>query len=219
MRGFAQEVVRRWREPDAGIWEIRGDLVHHVHSKVMAWLALDRALRLAEHHRVPGRRRQQWRAERDALAAEVRERGFDPLRGTYVRSYGSSELDAAQLMLPVVGMDPPDCPAVVSTVDAIRRELGAGGPLLYRYPPGSDGLEGPEGAFLPCSFWLVQALALTGRRGQAEGAFEDAMALGGPLGLWAEEMDPTSGRQLGNFPQALTHAAVVQAALALRDTA
>lgn len=219
MRGFADEVAKRWREPDAGIWEIRDDLVHHVHSKVMAWLALDRALRLAEHYRISARRRQRWRAEREALAVEIRQRGFDPLRQTYLRSYGSSELDAALLILPVVGMEPPDSPAVVGTVDAIHRELGAGGPLLYRYPPGRDGLTGGEGAFLPCSFWLVQALALTGRRDRAADAFEELMSCGGSLGLWSEEMDPTSRRQLGNFPQALTHAALVQAALALRDTA
>jgi len=106
---------------------------------------------------------------------------------------------------------------VVGTVDAIRRRLGAGGPLLYRYPPGSDGLEGGEGAFLPCSFWLVQALARTGRPAEAEALLGDLLPLGGPLGLYGEEMDPLSGEHLGNYPQALSHAALIQAVLAIAD--
>ena len=217
VRGFADRVCERWREPDAGIWEVRGDPKHHVHSKLMAWLALDRALRIADTHRLSKRRHRRWRAERDAIAADVQNRGFDEARSSYTRSYDSAELDAAVLVLPLLGIEEPDSPRVRDTIEAIQRDLDAGGPLLYRYPPGRDGLPGVEGAFLPCAFWLVQALAKTGRLAEATARFSSLRQLATPLGLYAEEMDPISHEHLGNFPQALTHAAVVQAALALRD--
>jgi GH15 family glucan-1,4-alpha-glucosidase len=217
LRGFADLVARRWREPDAGIWELRDDAAQHVHSKLMGWLALDRALRIADTHRLSGRRRRRWQAARDAIAAEVRVRGFDPAKQTYTRSYGSSDLDAALLILPLLGIEDVDSPRVRSTIDAIRNELSAGGPLLYRYPPGRDGLPGTEGAFLPCSFWLVQALARTGRHAEAADLFQALLHRANPLGLYAEEMDPSTGAHLGNFPQTLTHAALIQATLALRD--
>jgi GH15 family glucan-1,4-alpha-glucosidase len=218
VRGFADLVAHRWHEPDAGIWEVRGEPAHYVHSKMMGWLALDRALRIGQSHRLPVRQRRRWEAARAALGAEVKERGFDQDTGRYTRSYGAPDLDAALLVLPLVGLEEPSSPRVRETVDAIRRELSAGGPLLYRYPPGKDGLAGGEGAFLPCSFWLVQALAHTGRRDEALRLFESLLAVAGPLGLYAEEMEPSTGRHLGNYPQALTHAALVQAALALRAT-
>ena len=217
VRGFADLVARRWQEPDAGIWEVRDEPAHHVHSKLMGWLALDRALRIAETHRLPHRQRRRWHSARDAIAADVRARGFDPARGTYVRSYDSTDLDAALLILPLVGMDPVDSPRVRGTIDAIRETLSAGGPFLYRYPPGRDGLPGAEGAFLPCSFWLVQALARTGRSAEALELFQTLLDHASPLGLYAEEVDPATGAHLGNYPQALTHAALVQAALAIRD--
>ncbi|MEC5193080.1 MULTISPECIES: glycoside hydrolase family 15 protein [unclassified Arthrobacter] len=217
MRGFTDLVARRWPEPDAGIWEIRDDPAQHVHSKVMGWLALDRALRIAETHRVSTRRRRRWETARSALAADIRARGFDPARNTYTRSYGSSNLDSALLILPVTGFESPGSARLRGTVDAVRAELSAGYPFLYRYPPGQDGLPGDEGAFLPCSFWLAQALALTGRTAEAEELFEALLVVGGPLGLFSEEADPGTGALLGNYPQALTHAALVQAALALRD--
>ena len=219
VRGFADRVCERWREPDAGIWEVRGDPRHHVHSKLMAWLALDRALRIADTHRLSSSRRQRWRAERAAIASEVRNRGFDEERRVYTRSYGSDELDAATLVLPLLGVEPKGSPRVNDTVDAIGRDLAADGPLLYRYPPGGDGLPGVEGAFLPCAFWMVQALAATGRIAEATHRFEALLRLATPLGLYAEEMDPISHEHLGNFPQALTHAALIQAALAIRDGA
>ena len=219
MRAFADLVAARWREPDAGIWEVRGAPAHHVHSKLMGWLALDRALRLAERHRVARGRRRRWEQARAALAAEVRERGVDAVTGSYARAYGADDVDAALLMLPVLGFEDPASPRVRATIDRIRSELSAGDGLVYRYPPGRDGLPGTEGAFLPCSFWLVQALALTGRRDEAVALFSSLLGRSTPLGLYAEEMDPETGEQLGNFPQALTHAALVQAALALRDTA
>jgi GH15 family glucan-1,4-alpha-glucosidase len=216
MRGFADEVATRWRAPDAGIWEIRDDPAHHVHSKLMAWLALDRALRIAATHRAPSRQLARWQTQRAAIAADVTTRGFDGSQASYTRTYGSTDLDAAVLVLPLLGLEPADSPRVRSTVDAITRQLGAGGPLLYRYPAGHDGLPGTEGAFLPCSFWLVQALAVTGRTAAAHERFDELLALASPLGLYGEEMDPASHRHLGNYPQALTHAALVQAALSLR---
>lgn len=219
VRGFAERVARRWRDPDAGIWEVRGDEAHHVHSKLMAWLALDRALRISETHRLPPRQRRRWQAARDALGDEVGQRGFDPGAQTYTRTYGSQDLDAALLVLPLVGLDAAGSPRVRGTVDAIHRELGAGGPLLYRYPPGQDGLAGAEGAFLPCSFWLVQALARTGRRAEAVEMLVELVDRATGLGLYAEEMDPTTGEHLGNYPQALTHAALVQAVLAISPEA
>jgi GH15 family glucan-1,4-alpha-glucosidase len=219
MRGFADHVARNWQEPDAGIWEIRGDAAHHVHSKLMGWLALDRALRIAEGHRLPARQRRRWEAARRAVAADLAQRGVDPSTGTYTRSYGSTDLDAALLVLPLLGIEDEHSPRVRGTIDAVAAELDAGWPLLYRYPPGRDGLPGSEGAFLPCSFWLVQALARTGRAPEATRRFEALLACASELGLYAEEMDPASGAHLGNYPQALTHAALVQAALALRATA
>lgn len=136
--------------------------------------------------------------------------------GAYTRTYGSDDLDAAVLVLPLLGVEPAASERIRSTVAAIRRELGAGGSLVYRYPPGEDGLPGGEGAFLPCSFWLVQALALTGDVSEARSVFDELVAMAGPLGLFAEEVDPETGAFIGNFPQALSHASLVQAALALR---
>jgi GH15 family glucan-1,4-alpha-glucosidase len=218
MRGFADLVARRWQQPDAGIWEIRGDPAHHVHSKLMGWLALDRGLRIADTHRLPARQRRRWQSARDAIATQVRDRGYNPAMGSYTRSYGSADLDAALLVLPLLGVEDAESPRLHGTIDAIRDQLSAGGPLMYRYPPGRDGLPGTEGAFLPCSFWLAQALAHTGRRTQAVELFESLLDRASPLGLYAEEMDPTTGAHLGNYPQALTHAALIQAALAIRDS-
>lgn len=216
LRGFVDEVVARWRDPDAGIWEVRGDEAHHVHSKLMAWLALDRALAISATQRTPKRQQDAWRRERAALAADIAAHGYNDVVGAYTRTYGSDDLDAAVLVLPLLGVEPADSERIRSTVAAIRRELGAGGPLVYRYPPGEDGLPGGEGAFLPCSFWLVQALALTGDVSEARSVFDELVAMAGPLGLFAEEVDPETGAFIGNFPQALSHASLVQAALALR---
>jgi GH15 family glucan-1,4-alpha-glucosidase len=216
MSGFADRVAKEWRAPDAGIWEVRGDAQQHVHSKLMAWLALDRALHIADTHRTSTRRRARWHRERAAIADEVRRRGFNEARGCYTRAYGSDELDAAVLVLPLLGIEARHSPRVRTTINAIAAELGASGPLLYRYPPGRDGLPGTEGAFVPCAFWLVQALAAIGEVDEATDRFGALLQLATPLGLFAEEMNPTTFEHLGNFPQALSHAALVQAALALR---
>jgi GH15 family glucan-1,4-alpha-glucosidase len=214
---LADYVADRWRQPDAGLWEVRGDPAHYVHSKLMAWLALDRALRIADSHRTPADRRARWATERNAIAADVVANGTDPDRGIFVRAYERRDLDAALLVLPLIGLEPPESSRTVGTIEAVRRELSASGPLLYRYAPGGDGLAGDEGAFLPCSFWLAQALAATGAVDEASGLVEQLLGVAGPLGLYAEEADPTSGELLGNYPQAFTHATLVQAALAIRD--
>lgn len=214
MRAFATRVCRIWMQPDAGMWERRGSPRHHVHSKLMAWLALDRAIRIAEQRDDSPRDLTVWRSNLEQLGHDIRDKGYDPAAGTYTASYGSDDLDAALLLLPEIGLERDDSPRVAGTIEAIRRTLGAGGPLLFRYRD-QDGVAGDEGAFLPCSFWLVLALAKIGKRAEAETLFEELMEMGGELGLYAEEMDPHSHEHLGNFPQALTHSALLQAAIAL----
>jgi GH15 family glucan-1,4-alpha-glucosidase len=216
MRAFADHVTRNWMLPDAGIWERRDPPRHHVHSKLMAWLALDRAIRIAQQRGGSSRQLAEWRAAVESLGKEIRGRGFDQRNGTYTAAYGSLDLDAALLLLPTVGLEPTGSPRTTGTIEAVRKSLGAGGPLLYRYRD-HDGLTGDEGAFLPCSFWLVHALTQTGRRTEAETLFEELLEYGGQLGLYGEEIDPTSHEHLGNFPQALTHSTLLQAATALND--
>src|SRR5262245_451465 len=179
----------------------------------MGWLALDRALRIATTRRVSERRRRSWERARSELAADVAELGFDTDQNSYTRSYGSDDLDAAVLLLPLLGIEPVDSPRCLGTIAAIRNGLDAGHPLLYRYSPGDDDPPGGEGAFVACTFWLVQALAKTGQVADAMRTFDDALALASPLGLYAEELDPHTHAHLGNYPQALSHAALVQAAL------
>jgi len=216
LSGFTDQVASRWREPDSGIWEVPGPARHYVHSKLMGWLALDRALRIAETHRTRPSRRARWERARNELAADIRAHGVDTDRGCLVREYDSKEMDAALLVLAVVEFAAPEDPLLGNTIAAVRRELSDGGELVYRYPPGSDGLPGTEGTFLPCSFWLVQALARAGQVDDAGELFDRLVARSGPLGLFAEEVDTLTGEQIGNYPQAFTHATLVQAALALR---
>lgn len=216
LAGLADFVANRWREPDAGIWEVRGEPRHYVHSKLMAWLALDRALRISKSHRTRAGRVHGWMSERDALAAQIRDEGFDEGLGSYVWAYGSRDLDASLLILPILEFEEPKSTRLRGTLEAVRRELGAGGPLLYRYRAGLDALEGREGAFLPCSFWLVQAHARVGQVEEAVDTFKDLLALSNDVGLLPEEIDPSDKSHLGNFPQAFTHATVVQAALAIQ---
>jgi GH15 family glucan-1,4-alpha-glucosidase len=214
--GWADFVCECWRQPDAGIWERRGEPHHNVHSKLMGWLALDRALRMEPGHRIRRSRLQRWRAEREALAEDVRARGVDPHRGVYTARYGGPELDAALLTLPTAGLEEARSPRVRATVEAIASELDAGEGLLYRYRPGSDDLGPKEGAFLACSFWLVEALCGLGRVDEATRLFESLCKRSNDVGLFAEQIDPTSGAHLGNFPQAMTHSTLVGAALAIR---
>jgi GH15 family glucan-1,4-alpha-glucosidase len=206
-----------WRRRDAGIWEVRGTPRHFTHSKVMAWVAFDRAVRFHEEfgHNGPVER---WRGIRDEIHAEVLSRGFSKRKQAFTQTFGSDELDASLLTIPLVGFLPATDPRVVSTVAAARRELTVDG-LLLRYrtdnAPAVDGLPPGEGVFLACSFWLVQVLALQGEVVEAHELFNRLLDLRNDVGLLAEEYDPVGDRQLGNFPQALTHLALVDAALIL----
>ncbi|MFC9294845.1 glycoside hydrolase family 15 protein [Streptomyces sp. NPDC057011] len=210
---------QNWHRPDEGLWEVRGPRRHFVHSKVMAWVAADRAVQTLERDpsMAGAEDVERWRAMRDAVHRDVCEQGYDPERGTFTQYYGSRELDAATLLIPRVGFLPPDDPRVIGTVDAVREELGRSG-LVRRYStegPSVDGLPGDEGAFLACSFWLADALYLTGRRKEARALFERLLDVRNDVGLLAEEYDPIAGRQLGNFPQAFSHVGLVNTALTL----
>jgi GH15 family glucan-1,4-alpha-glucosidase len=207
-----------WHEPDEGIWEVRGPRRHFTHSKVMAWVAFDRAVKAIEDFGLQGPL-DRFRAIRAQIHAEVCRKGFDPERGTFTQSYGSQELDASLLLIPAVGFLPPRDARVVGTVEAVQRELCQDG-FVARYPTdddelNSDGLPGKEGAFLPCSFWLVDALTLMGRREEALTLFERLLDLRNDLGLISEEYDVDRKRLVGNFPQAFTHLALVQSAARL----
>jgi GH15 family glucan-1,4-alpha-glucosidase len=206
-----------WRQPDAGIWEVRGPLRHFTHSKVMAWVAFDRAVRMHEEFGFGGPA-DRWRAVRDEIHAEVLERAWDERKQAFTQSYGDDELDASSLLMPSVGFLEATDPRFASTVDAVRRELTANG-LLLRYRPrldgAVDGIGTGEGVFLPCSFWLADALALQGRHDEARELFERLLDLRNDVGLLSEEYDPAARRQLGNFPQAFTHLALVNTALVL----
>ncbi|WP_030947904.1 glycoside hydrolase family 15 protein [Streptomyces sp. NRRL S-646] len=207
----------QWRQPDEGLWEVRGGRRQFVHSKVMVWVAADRAVRTLEENPKLRGDVDGWRALRDEVHREVCEKGFDTERNTFTQSYGSRELDAALLLIPRVGFLPPDDPRVIGTVDAIREELGHDG-FLRRYSTDEttvDGLPGDEGTFLVCSFWLADALHMTGRKKEARELFERLVGLTNDVGLLAEEYDPVAGRQLGNFPQAFSHVGLVNTALAL----
>ncbi|MEO3976851.1 glycoside hydrolase family 15 protein [Streptomyces sp. CAU 1734] len=205
-----------WQRPDEGIWEVRGPRRHFVHSKVMVWVALDRTIRLIEAGEASGPV-ERWRTLRDEIHREVCEKGFDTVRNTFTQSYGSTGLDAALLQIPSVGFLPPNDPRVLGTITAVQHELTTGDGFLLRYTTsgdrvGGDGLPGDEGAFLACSFWLVEALAMTGRQDAAGTLFDRLLGLGSDLGLLAEEWDPAAKRQLGNYPQGLSHWAALDAA-------
>jgi GH15 family glucan-1,4-alpha-glucosidase len=204
-----------WDDPDEGIWEVRGERRHFVHSKVMAWVAFDRATRLVEECGQDGPV-DRWRALRARVHREVCERGYDAERNTFTQSYGSRGLDAATLMIPIVGFLPPSDPRVVGTVEAVQREICVDG-FLLRYDTGAadDGLPPGEGAFLPCSFWLADCLTMIGRRDEARALFARLAGLANDVGLLAEEYDPRLGRQVGNFPQAFTHVGLVNTAMNL----
>jgi GH15 family glucan-1,4-alpha-glucosidase len=201
-----------WEHPDDGLWEVRGPRLHFTHSKIMAWVAFDRAIKDAEQDSLEGPI-ERWRQLRDTIHAQVCESGFDSIRNSFVQSYDSTHLDASQLLIPQVGFLPADDPRVVGTIAAIERSLVVDG-LVLRYSTATnvDALPPGEGTFLPCSFWLADSYLLSGRREEGEALFERLLSLSNDVGLFAEEYDPRSKRMLGNFPQALTHMALVNTA-------
>jgi GH15 family glucan-1,4-alpha-glucosidase len=210
-----QHLESAWREPDEGIWEVRGPRRHFTHSKVMAWVAFDRMVQECQSSARSGPVGR-WRAVRDEIHAEVCAKGFDAQRNTFVQSYGSQHVDAALLMIPLVGFLPPSDPRVRGTVEAIEQNLSRGG-FVHRYAtrPDVDGLPRGEGAFLPCSFWLVDNLVLLGRRDEALALYEKLLGIANDVGLLAEEYDADARRLLGNFPQAFTHVGLVNSAFNL----
>jgi GH15 family glucan-1,4-alpha-glucosidase len=214
-RTVVEYVETIWREPDDGIWESRGPRRHYTYSKVMAWVVFDRAVRLAARFALEGPV-ERWKQIRDEIHREVCEKGYDPGRRTFTQYYGSEELDASVLNIPLVGFLPGDDERVTDTIDAVSRELGRDG-FVSRYSTAvtDDGLSGDEGQFLACSFWLVNALAVNGRVDEARGLFERLIALSNDLGLLAEEYDVKRRRQVGNFPQAFSHLTLIGAAVAI----
>jgi GH15 family glucan-1,4-alpha-glucosidase len=204
-----------WDQPDDGIWEVRGPRRHFTHSKVMAWVAFDRAIKLAEHHHVlPQDRVERWTKVRDQVRADVCAKGFDADLNSFTQYYGSKLLDASLLMLPLVGFLPPDDARVVGTVAAVQKELVQDGFVRRYQTEGNDvdGLTGTEGAFLMTTFWLADNLALMGRRDEAKEVFERLRGLCNDVGLLSEEYDPSARRMLGNFPQAFSHVALINTA-------
>jgi len=211
-----RHLAKIWDQPDEGIWEVRGPPQHFTHSKVMVWVAFDRMVKMLEQRGSTGRALPRWRQIRDRIHEDVCNKAFDTDLGSFVQAYGSKALDASLLLLPLVGFLPPTDPRIVGTVRAIERRLLADG-FVSRYDTGevADGLPPGEGAFLACSFWLADNFILQGRTGEARDLFERLLALQNDVGLLAEEYDPRLGRQLGNFPQAFSHVALVNTAFNL----
>jgi GH15 family glucan-1,4-alpha-glucosidase len=218
-RALLAHLEKVWMEPDAGMWEVRGALRQFTYSKVMCWVAFDRAVKMVEGMGLPGPV-ERWRQVRQQIHDDVCRLGVSLERGCFVQSYGSEELDASLLLIPITGFLPARDPRVVATVEAIQRELTAGGLVQrYRTRESVDGLPPGEGAFLACSFWLVDNLRMQGRVDEARALFQRLLGLANDVGLLAEEYDPLEGRQLGNFPQAFSHVAMVNSALNLCEGA
>jgi alpha,alpha-trehalase len=216
LRACADTAAVRWRDRDQGIWEVRGEPQHFLYSKVMCWVALDRAIALAPQLGSEDRI-QDWEKAREEIADTVLQQGWNEEAGAFTQSFGSTALDASNLMLPIVGFLPADDPRMLATIDAIAERLTDERGLVYRYrtEEGVDGLAGEEGTFLLCTFWLAQALALAGQVERAREVFERAAAFVTDLGLLAEEIDPATGELLGNYPQAFSHIGLVNAAWAI----
>jgi GH15 family glucan-1,4-alpha-glucosidase len=211
-RALLEFLESHWTKPDNGIWEVRGERRHFTHSKVMAWVALDRAIKAVENQGADGPV-ERWRRVRARIHADVCRKGYSARRGAFVQHYGSNKLDASLLLMPLVGFLPPEDPRVRSTAEAIERELTLEGFVIrYLTTRQVDGLPAGEGVFLPCSFWLADNLALQGRNAEAEALFERLLAVRNDVGLLSEEYDPRGRHQLGNFPQALSHVALINTA-------
>jgi GH15 family glucan-1,4-alpha-glucosidase len=216
-RALMEHLETVWRQPDEGIWEIRGERRPFTHSKVMAWVALDRAVKDVQHHGMPGPA-ERWARLRDEVHAEVCREAWSAERSSFVQSYGAREVDASLLLLPIVGFLPATDPRIRGTVAAVERDLLDHGLVRrYRTTPELDGLPAGEGVFLPCSFWLADCYALMGRRAEALALFERLLSLRNDVGLLSEEYDPEARRLVGNFPQAFTHVALVNTARNLTE--
>lgn len=209
-----------WRRDDHGLWEVRGPKRPFTHSRVMSWVAFDRAVKAVERTSLDGPS-ERWRATRDEIRSEVLARGYDSHRNTFVQSYGSQAVDASLLLIPQVGLLAPTDPRVLGTIEAVRKDLEVDDVLIRRYLPAetNDGVPGDEGAFLICSFWMVDALALSGQMAEARRRFDRLLDLRNDLGLLAEEYDVEAGRMLGNFPQAFSHVGLIDSACTLQDMA
>ncbi len=216
-RALMTHLAAHWNDPDHGLWEIRGEPQHFTHSRVMVWVAFDRAVRAMEEHDLPGPL-EEWRVLRDQVRDDVMAHGYDAERGTFVQHYGTAEVDASLLVLPLVGFIEGDDPRMLGTIKAIEEDLLYEGLVRrYRTESGVDGLAGGEHPFLPCSFWLVSAYAAAGRTDDAHALFDRLVDLRNDVGLLSEEYDPVRRRMVGNFPQAFSHLALVQAAFQLAD--
>jgi alpha,alpha-trehalase len=222
MRAFfvalADTAAQRWRDADQGVWEVRGEPRHFLYSKVMCWVALDRAIKLADKLRATARV-DGWKRAQDEIWNAVVRNGWNEQAAAFTQYYGSADLDASSLMMPVVGFLPADDPRMLATIDAIAERLTDDRGLVYRYRAegGVDGLAGEEGTFLLCTFWLAQALAMAGRVERAREVFERAAGYANDIGLLAEEIDPDTGELLGNFPQAFSHIGLINAAWAISE--
>jgi GH15 family glucan-1,4-alpha-glucosidase len=211
---IADYVTKHWSDKDCGIWEVRAEETHFIQSKALCWVALDRACALAERGVIPDRT-ERWRAAADEIRGFVDEHGWDEELGSYVRAPDMRELDASLLTLSILSYDDPAGERLRGTAAAIERELRKG-PFVYRYL-GNDGVPGDEGAFLTCSFWLADTFARQGRVNEARSLMDELVGLANDVGLYSEEIDPASGDFLGNFPQGLTHLALVNAAISIAD--
>jgi len=204
-----------WETPDRGIWEMRSGPRHFTYSKAMCWVALDRGIRLARDLKREAPL-SKWEKKREEVRGRVEREGYDARRGVFIQAFGHPEMDASLLLLPIVGFMDFQDERMIRTTDRIAEELVESG-LLRRYPPGNDGLEGEEGVFIACTFWLVECLARQGRLSRAREFFERALSTRNDLGLFSEEYDPKKKEMLGNFPQALTHLSFISAAVALDE--
>jgi GH15 family glucan-1,4-alpha-glucosidase len=212
---IADFVCETWRQPDAGIWEVRSEPQQFTQSKMLCAVALDRAVELAEQAIIPDAHPERWRSKSSAIRDYIDKHWWSQQRGSYARAAGSDDLDASVLLALLHGYAAPGDERMRHTVDAVSREL-AHGPYVRRYT-GEDGLAGEEGAFVACSFWLAEALARTGRLDQASALMDELVALANAVGLYSEELDPGSGAFLGNMPQGLSHLALISAALAIAE--
>jgi GH15 family glucan-1,4-alpha-glucosidase len=211
------ELARRWEEPDCGLWEIRGVPRRFTHSLAMVWAAFDRAVKAIETLGLKGPL-EEWRLLRDQVREEVLTKGFDPVRNTFTQHFDTTEVDASLLVLPLIGFIDGDDPRMLGTIAAVEEDLIRDGLVLrYRTETGVDGLEGDEHSFLACSFWLVSAYAAAGRLDDAHALFDRLVGLVNDVGLLSEEYDAANARMVGNFPQAFSHLALVQAAFNLAD--